>query len=103
MGLPFDAPTNSRHHPFRRAVSDNNLEIVLLLLAKGIDPNNPFIDSANSLDFALHEAVIYGANSCIAPLLTAGADREVRNRRGLTPLELAIENKNKPAQKILLS
>lgn len=103
MGLPFDAPTNSRYHPFRRAVSDNNMEIVFLLLAKGVDPNKPIIDSANSLDFALHEAVIYRANSCIAPLLAAGADREVRNRRGLTPLELAIENKNKPAQKILLS
>lgn len=70
------------------AKDDNNLSIVKLLIEFGINVNSRIINKYGDGDSALDEAVKYyhAGTECIDYLLTLGADTNVRNKDGFTPL-----------------
>ncbi|MBK9324153.1 MAG: ankyrin repeat domain-containing protein [Bdellovibrionaceae bacterium] len=52
-------------------------------------------------DTSLHEAARYGTTRTLLTLIKAGAKKDVKNLEGKTPLDVAIDYKNKDAMKLL--
>lgn len=74
----------------------DRLKLVIFLIDKGVDINA--IDPRSGIT-ALHTAVIENDLPAVKLLLENGADRSVKDRsRGKTPLEFALELKEKPKQ-----
>lgn len=71
-------------------------KLVRFLLQKGVDINA--IDQRSGIT-ALHTAVLENNLAAVELLLSNGANPSIEDReRGKTPLELALELKNRPAQ-----
>lgn len=96
------------HHPFgatdafARAIARRNGKLIALLLQRGADPNHSYPDcnDRTPLLIALEsDREAYGADNTpsLAPaLLAAGADPNIRNRKGWSPLAYAAWMRNKP-------
>jgi ankyrin repeat protein len=68
-----------------------NIEVVLLLIENGYDINA--VGSANGYT-PLHDAVMTNNIAAVKLLIRYGANRNIKGKDGLTPLEKAIkENK----------
>ncbi|MBC8466318.1 MAG: ankyrin repeat domain-containing protein, partial [Deltaproteobacteria bacterium] len=73
--------------PLYFAVSENNLNAVILLVENGdrIDPLNGIAGRS-----ALHQAAIKGYFDIVKHLVNAGAEINIRNTHNRTPLDYAI-------------
>ena len=100
-GAPVEVPSanGAATTPLMAAATNGNLEAVRLLLAHGATPNAVSIDSANKVKngpiafgrmTALHFAVLSGNADVVQQLITAGADIDRLDVRGMTPLMMAI-------------
>ena len=58
-------------------------------LAYRLDDVNMVDDTGRTI---LHIAVMHGSNQVLAPLLSAGADVDIVNEYGLTPIGLALRD-----------
>lgn len=83
-----------------RAVEANNLAEVQRLIAAGADVN--YAKSGILAGWtALHFAAVYGLTEIIHALILAGADTDLRNRDGETPLEVATAGRNSGAARAI--
>jgi len=100
-GAPAEVPSanGAAATPLMAAATNGNLETVRLLLARGANPNAVSADSANTVKngpiafgrmTALHFAVLSGNPDVVQRLMTADADIDRVDVRGMTPLMMAI-------------
>ncbi|MBV8810416.1 MAG: ankyrin repeat domain-containing protein [Acidobacteriaceae bacterium] len=94
------ATDQSANTPLDEAVLNDRLEILRLLLAHGADPK-----AVHSLDGRgpMQEACIKGFAGLIPVLVQAGSDPLIRDRYGLSPLDLAVAYKNENVIRELLT
>lgn len=69
------------------AVDNNRIDLVKLLLNKGLDVNK----KGQGGDTPLHNAVVYNRLSMVKLLLDHGADLSITNDHNQTPLDIAVE------------
>eukprot|EP01114_Cavostelium_apophysatum_P006829 TRINITY_DN1832_c0_g1_i2.p1 TRINITY_DN1832_c0_g1~~TRINITY_DN1832_c0_g1_i2.p1 ORF type:complete len:964 (-),score=311.93 TRINITY_DN1832_c0_g1_i2:35-2926(-) len=88
-GSDFEKPvTSSGNSPLHEACAVGFTKGVLSLLNKGAQVNRKHPNSENT---PLHVASMNGHTGSVTALLGYGADREVANRQGLKPNQLAIQ------------
>lgn len=75
-----------------RAIAAGHVEIVRLLLDAGCLVNQRIRDSS-----ALHCCIAYGHDSCLVAIIEAGANVNVGDADGNTPLILAVKNSRRSA------
>ncbi len=89
---------NNGESPLHHATIKNRLPAVILLLARGADPNHAASHGgATELmpeptlagETPLHKAAVGGSAELIRTLISAGADATLKTGRGETPLALA--------------
>ncbi len=89
---------NNGESPLHHATIKNRLPAVILLLARGADPNHAsFHGGATELmpestlagETPLHKAAVGGSVELIRTLISAGADTTLKTGRGETPFALA--------------
>ena len=85
--------------PLDEAILHDQLSAILLLLDHGSDIHRVHIVDGRG---PLHEASIKGFANLIRPLVAAGADPTMRDRFGLSPLDLALDYKNENVVAALL-
>ncbi|MCA8968344.1 MAG: ankyrin repeat domain-containing protein [Planctomycetes bacterium] len=87
-GLDVDACNAIGYTPLMSAARSYRVEIVQLLLAAGADPNRRFEDDNSVLHAATLETPSQPDRqaTCVRLLLEAGADADVPNTAGITPL-----------------
>jgi len=85
----------SRTYTLVEAAREGNIAMVQLLVQAGADVNGIFpSDTSNSSEpagTALHAAVGFEQVGIIRALLNCGADAEMKDLWGRTPLEMALE------------
>mmetsp|Transcript_34814 Transcript_34814/g.96160 ORF Transcript_34814/g.96160 Transcript_34814/m.96160 type:complete len:160 (-) Transcript_34814:97-576(-) len=77
------------------AAYNNHKDVVSALLDAGADPN---LSDDDGDHYPLHWAK---RTECAKLLIDAGANPSVRNRRGMTPLEVARQENNEAVAKVL--
>jgi ankyrin repeat protein len=82
-------PVAHQGEVLRATIQRGNLALLRLLLGHGCDPNARPIDSPSLGDPALLSAVKTGKAEMVGALLEAGADPNVSDQAGTTPLEAA--------------
>ena len=89
--------------PLIWAAKDNNLLVAAQLLANGTDVNlqEPLEDKSGSCYSALHWAALRGLKEMAEMLLKRGANRDMVDKHGNTPLALAEKKGNKELVKLL--
>ncbi|EFA83850.1 ankyrin repeat protein [Heterostelium album PN500] len=98
-GLDVNMQNNSGETPLTLSVRQRKLGGTRELLELGANANHPTPDQR----YPIHNAAEIGLPKMISLLIEHGADINVQNSFGQTPLVLAIERKNKTCQDILLS
>ncbi|MDR3355303.1 MAG: ankyrin repeat domain-containing protein [Synergistaceae bacterium] len=78
------------------AEGENRIELIKLLLDAGADPN-----ATCGGESVLHLAALIQSTEITETLLRSGADKSARNRDGKTPFDIAFENSNFKAAKLL--
>jgi hypothetical protein len=93
-GLDVEARNGRGFTPLHEAIWGGKQEIVKLLLDGGANVNAPI--NTQGLDWApLHEAARFGFNGIIDLLLEKGADINTGNTMGRTPLDIAVQYRQK--------
>ncbi|XP_059160315.1 uncharacterized protein LOC131943943 [Physella acuta] len=91
--LPLELASNQIRTVYNeellKATAQSNLGRVCQLLAAGVDIN--LIDSPEMMNTPLHWAVCHGNRDMVQCLCARGADLNVYNARGLTPLHEAVK------------
>jgi ankyrin repeat protein len=76
--------------PLTYAAAQGNVEVVRLLLDRGVNVNTPTLDGKTALMCAANPSLPTGNHvACVALLLERGADAWVRNAQGRSALSLA--------------
>lgn len=103
VGVDVNAPLESMNnvHPVALAIVMKQPATARLLLQKGANPNVPLVPGDTSLTL-LHYQVDKGETEMVKLLVDAGANLEVRDRYGSTPLNLAAKKGATDIAKILL-
>lgn len=92
------APGSASSNELQRAVTEGDLPRVQCLLQAGADPDSPLFSGMSSL----HIAVLSDDGAkCILPLIDAGADLNLEDYRGASPLFTAFITANGEAQRLL--
>jgi len=93
-GLNVEEKNSRGFTPLHEAIWSGEQEIVNLLLEGGANVNTSI--NTQSLDWApLHEAARFGFNGIIDLLIKKGADINTGNTMGRTPLDIAVEYRQK--------
>ncbi len=99
-GASADSPNHCHEYPIHKAIRNDTylgsygqpkqpvLEIVLLLLESGANPNRPYPET-DGKKMPLHRAVALGAVSVVKALLDYKASPDCYDKNGCTPLALA--------------
>lgn len=99
--LHHQAGANERNQfgwtPLMQATARDHIGVVALLIASGVHPDTPADDG----DTPLHKAAASGYADIVALLLEQGADRSRMNLDNLTPLQVAVKNKQEVAARVL--
>ena len=96
-GLVSSREPRFKSTPLHTAAAKNRVTIVLLLLSKGADVN-----AGNDLKMtALHLCAQFNYPDLAKVLLENKADPNVRTKTGITPLRLAVANKNRGVADII--
>ena len=74
-------------------------EIVTMLITNGANVNRRFPISKNT---PMHEAVSGNRKNCLKSLMDHGGDQSLKNKKGDTPNEVALEKKSIGMFKVLL-
>ncbi|TGK82985.1 ankyrin repeat domain-containing protein [Leptospira noumeaensis] len=82
-----------------RSVRSGNINTVQYLLKKNLKLNTNFFDDDG--DALIHIATKYNRTSILNLLLTAGADPNLKNKKGETPIRIALKQKNLSLAEIL--
>ena len=77
--------------PLQDAALNGQQETVRLLLARGAEINARETETGST---ALYEAAAFGRSGVVGVLLDAGADPNICNKDGISPLRAALENGN---------
>lgn len=99
-GLSLNAVNCYRETPLMCAIAAKNISLVeecLLVHGKTLDLNTQDKDNRT----LLHYAVMERATSIIEKLLQLGADPDIKNSKGATPLQLAFANEDHNGIQIL--
>ena len=86
------------HH----AVTLQHLEIMELLIAYGVNPNEMNRENSTVLNYLMHSWCCYPQIPTVGLLIRSGADVNLPNARGYTPLHGAIISKKGPGVMLLL-
>jgi len=73
------------------AASRNRIEVIAFLLERGADPNKANANGTTPLMFAKTAAFAYGDSTGMKLLINAGANRNARDKFGLTALDYTKE------------
>lgn len=87
-----DAPNTSGKTGLMASAARNRLEVMVFLLMQGADPNKTNANGTTPLMFAKTAAFTYGDCEGMRILLEAGADKNARDKSGLTALEYTVRN-----------
>lgn len=110
-GVKPDLRDGLQQTPLMAAAGMGDLKSVKLLLAKGADPNAVSAKTGNKVLHGEIElgsftplllAATYGPAPVVAELLKAGAKVDARDRRGMTPLMLAMATEHRDPETIRL-
>jgi len=100
--LGLGANPNTQDHagwtPLHDVVSHNRLDLAELLLAAEAKPSVPSHDERTT---ALHDAVTSCEGEMVRLLVSRGADREAKDKHGLTPRSLAAQSDRPEIREIL--
>lgn len=91
----IDAVLATEYYP-----SSQNIKLIKLLLDYGANPN---LQWKNSGETALHIAAFYGLTNVAKLLIKQGADLDIQQYNGDTPLMVAIQAKQADIVKLLLN
>jgi len=86
---------NRREHKLMKAVSEGKLDEVSARLREGANPNGC------GYGYPLHEAVKTGNAEIVRKLLACGADPNVRDEEGYTPLFRAVQSESRELADVL--
>lgn len=87
----IDVADKSGRTGLMAAAARNRTDIMCFLLEMGADANKANMNGTTPLMFAKTAAFAYGDCGGMKILLDAGANRDARDRNGLTALEYVIE------------
>ncbi|XP_065566286.1 uncharacterized protein LOC136031022 isoform X2 [Artemia franciscana] len=88
-GYDIHGTDSAMSTPLQRAAAEGHLEIVMQLIRHGADSNRQDLIHGNC---ALHEASWRGYSQTVNFLCKAGANPNIVNRAGFSPLHLACQN-----------
>ncbi|OQV15651.1 Leucine-rich repeat serine/threonine-protein kinase 1 [Hypsibius exemplaris] len=86
--------------PLHSAAKSGNASLVAVLLSSGAAPNVQSSLRAGA-ETPLHIAAHHGRLEAVAGLLSAGATTTIRNAKGQTPLDVAVERKHRDCVEML--
>ena len=100
--LRLGANPNSQDHagwtPLHEVVADNRLDLAQVLLGAEANPSVP---STEERITPLHDAVSSGVVEMVKLLVSYGADRDAKDRKGQTPRSLAAQSETPGIRDIL--
>jgi len=91
----LNAPNNAGYTPLMLSVLENHISSVVTFLQAGSLPNIP---NPKTGDTALHYAVELGLAPIVKALIVFGAQIEIKNEAGYTPLDYAGQSKAEGAK-----
>ena len=91
----IDLPNSSGKTGLMASAARNRLEVMAFLLERGADPNKTNANGTTPLMFAKTAAFTYGDCGGMKILLEAGANKNARDKSGLTALDYTIKNADK--------
>jgi cytohesin len=96
-GSDLNAQNRQRETPMHKAVSNNNLDVVRMLISAGAKiPDTPETDTA------LHVAARLGYTDMARVLLDNGVDPNITDERSRTPLHVAVSEGHRDIAQLLL-
>ena len=99
-GAKVDKRDKNGETPIHWATTYNQKEIIKILVDHGAD-----VDIANEdfdKDSPIHSAVFANKKEVVNILIKCGADINKENRRKITPLQIAVQNRNEDIVKLLI-
>ncbi len=101
----LNTPDPENYVPLRRALENNWLDVVSLLLDKGVPANKPFAaDKLQRIHDEYQTPLTVAVRKCpdaVALLMQKGADPNLRDGFGITPWEMAAQDPEKSADQKL--
>ena len=97
-GMKVNSEDNLGITALRWAAWKNRTDVTQLLLSRGADVNK--LSGVNH-QTALHSAALNNSTDVIKVLLNHGASTNIKNRRGLTPIDQARGKNNEAAVRLL--
>jgi ankyrin repeat protein len=98
FGIDKDAKDSERATPIFYAAKFNRIKCLEVLLSYGVS----LYDRKSNGNSLIHEAAMYESIDAISILSSYGAPTKLRNKEGLTPLEMAQRSQKKESVRLLM-